>query len=305
MGGVATSITASLERGTRRQKDPIVTVQANTSIPIPEILRWSDNACMSIGPEYIIMEHVNGVVLEEVWPRMAGGQQIQCIRAMFEQIKAFANIRFPAHGSLYHADALLGAVPTFHWIKTPVSALSVALSFGAAVLSNPDVITIQSLTRARVTLTFPCMSEDPRILEATAPTLLQPDLHKRNVFVSKEDPTVVIGIIDWQWPASSRILQWADLGLPGTTPFAIPGAEDLVIHQQHYRRFVAAQEQTRDLSHLLNAASDGWLPPEGWAATSPAHRRMFANMLEAVSGNKGPDDNEPIRDERDLGKIWS
>lgn len=34
--------------------------------------------------------------------------------------------------------------------------------------------------------------------EAAAPALLHPDFHKRNVFVSDKDPTIVTGVIDWQ-----------------------------------------------------------------------------------------------------------
>jgi hypothetical protein len=30
------------------------------------------------------------------------------------------------------------------------------------------------------------------------PTLLHPDLHKRNIFVSDDDPTIITSIIDWQ-----------------------------------------------------------------------------------------------------------
>ncbi|KAI0999343.1 hypothetical protein K3495_g8853 [Podosphaera aphanis] len=42
------------------------------------------------------------------------------------------------------------------------------------------------------------MSEDPRIKDAATPTLFHPDLHKRNIFVSDDDPTVITAIIDWQ-----------------------------------------------------------------------------------------------------------
>ncbi|KJK66758.1 Phosphotransferase enzyme family protein [Aspergillus parasiticus SU-1] len=40
--------------------------------------------------------------------------------------------------------------------------------------------------------------QDPRILEAASPTLIHADLHKRNIYVSPDDPTVVTGVIDWQ-----------------------------------------------------------------------------------------------------------
>ena len=42
------------------------------------------------------------------------------------------------------------------------------------------------------------MAEDSRIQKASIPTLFHPDLHKRNSFVSEEDPTLITAIIDWQ-----------------------------------------------------------------------------------------------------------
>lgn len=40
--------------------------------------------------------------------------------------------------------------------------------------------------------------EDGRIQEAASPVLLHPELNKRNIYVSAEDPTIVTGLIDWQ-----------------------------------------------------------------------------------------------------------
>ncbi|GLA91202.1 hypothetical protein AtubIFM61612_005534 [Aspergillus tubingensis] len=40
--------------------------------------------------------------------------------------------------------------------------------------------------------------EDKRIQDAAAPALVHPDFHKRNIYVSAEDPTVITGLIDWQ-----------------------------------------------------------------------------------------------------------
>ncbi|KAI4287425.1 MAG: hypothetical protein L6R35_003318 [Caloplaca aegaea] len=42
------------------------------------------------------------------------------------------------------------------------------------------------------------LSEDPRIGETAAPTLYHADLHKRNIFVSDDDPTIITDFIDWQ-----------------------------------------------------------------------------------------------------------
>lgn len=54
------------------------------------------------------------------------------------------------------------------------------------------------------------MSEDPRIRDAATPTLLHPDLHKRNIFVSDNDPAVVTGIIDWQSSSIEPAFWYAD-----------------------------------------------------------------------------------------------
>ncbi|GMG07999.1 unnamed protein product [Aspergillus oryzae] len=40
--------------------------------------------------------------------------------------------------------------------------------------------------------------QDPRIQKAASPALIHADLHKRNIYVSPDDPTVVTGVIDWQ-----------------------------------------------------------------------------------------------------------
>lgn len=64
-----------------------VLVQINTSIPIPEILDWSDDASNTIGSEYIIMEYAGGVPLHQRWPTMAGDQQIRCINNIYQTLK--------------------------------------------------------------------------------------------------------------------------------------------------------------------------------------------------------------------------
>lgn len=40
--------------------------------------------------------------------------------------------------------------------------------------------------------------KDKRIQDAATPTLLHPDFHKRNIYVSAEEPTIITGMLDWQ-----------------------------------------------------------------------------------------------------------
>jgi hypothetical protein len=229
------------------------------------------------------------------------------------------------------------------------------------------------LQKGRTVLKHMC--EDPRIQGLATPMLLHPDLHKRNIFVSDDDPSVITAIIDWQsssiepafWYADQvpdfampvesneicaktfeactqfltpklsapRLMDdalfrpfrycyrtwkdgavafrhelietsrcWTELGFTGSCPIPIPSLEELAVHQKEYKTFVAAQNLRRDLSNLLNTASDGWVRPEDWEETASAHREMFDGMLQAVLTNEEPDDDEPIREEGDLREIW-
>lgn len=54
------------------------------------------------------------------------------------------------------------------------------------------------------------MSEDIRIRNVAVPTLLHPDLHKRNIFVSEDDPSVITDIIDWQSSSVEPAFWYAD-----------------------------------------------------------------------------------------------
>ena len=54
------------------------------------------------------------------------------------------------------------------------------------------------------------LSQDPRVEKAAAATLGHADLHKRNIFVSNEDPTVITDIIDWQSSSIEPAFEYAD-----------------------------------------------------------------------------------------------
>jgi hypothetical protein len=81
-------------------------VQANTGIPIPQILDWNDDASGAIGSEYIIMEHASGIPLHEKWPTMDVSKQIRCIEVICQKLKEIVDLTFPAYGSLYFAKTV-------------------------------------------------------------------------------------------------------------------------------------------------------------------------------------------------------
>lgn len=83
----------------------IFLVQAETSIPIPRVLDWSDDASNAVGSEYIIMEHAPGIPLHERWPSMGVGDQTRCVQAICQKLKDLVDLTFPAYGSLCFANS--------------------------------------------------------------------------------------------------------------------------------------------------------------------------------------------------------
>lgn len=51
------------------------------------------------------MKHVPGVQLHDVWPQMNIMHHMDSVKAVTKLIKSMADLRFPAYGSLYYADA--------------------------------------------------------------------------------------------------------------------------------------------------------------------------------------------------------
>ena len=70
------------------------------------------------------------------------------------------------------------------------------------------------------------LSQHPQITRTAAPTLNHPDLHKRNIFVSDDDPTVVTGIIDWQSSSIYPAFEYADEQPDFAAPTPDPSLED-------------------------------------------------------------------------------
>ena len=50
----------------------------------------------------------------------------------------------------------------------------------------------------------------PIIQEVATPTLLHPDIHKRNIYLAEEDPSCVTAIIDWQSASIEPIFVYAN-----------------------------------------------------------------------------------------------
>lgn len=74
-------------------------VQRHTKIPVPSILDWSDDPSNPIGSAYIIMEHADGVSLQDVWDELPSGKKIKTVGAICSRIASISELEFPAYGS--------------------------------------------------------------------------------------------------------------------------------------------------------------------------------------------------------------
>ncbi|KAF7865797.1 hypothetical protein EAF04_005962 [Stromatinia cepivora] len=94
----------------------ITYVKTHTTIPVPHILDWSDDSRNSIGSEYIIMKHVEGVQLQERWLTMSGSQYTKCVQSICMTMQQLAALEFPVYGSIYFENA-----PFDSTLKVPLS----------------------------------------------------------------------------------------------------------------------------------------------------------------------------------------
>ncbi|KAL4804384.1 kinase-like domain-containing protein [Aspergillus unguis] len=216
-------------------------LQSKTSLPIPKVLDWNDNPANPIGTEYIIQEHVAGVQLHQVWPKMNSEQHMLCTKTLSLVIRDLASLDFPAYGSLYFSDALESHMkvpleqsfcvgphcnPVF-WNRNrgelelyggpspncgpwkdlesySLGLIETGFSRLPKNLANHEFLPYQGSIEEHIRLlkisqeVMQNLVKDKRIQDAAAPALLHPDLYKRNIYVSADDPTVITGLVDWQ-----------------------------------------------------------------------------------------------------------
>ncbi|KAK3349526.1 kinase-like domain-containing protein [Lasiosphaeria hispida] len=80
-----------------------------TSIPIPEVLDWSDDPLNPLKTEYIIMQHVEGVQLRDRWDAMSPQEHLLCVKSLALLVKEMHLLQFPAYGSIYFDSASVDA----------------------------------------------------------------------------------------------------------------------------------------------------------------------------------------------------
>ncbi|KAJ6096620.1 hypothetical protein N7486_007366 [Penicillium sp. IBT 16267x] len=82
---------------------------------------------------------------------------------------------------------------------------------------------LRLLEDARIVLNK--LSKDTKVKYRARPTLFHPDLHKRNIFVSNDDPTLITAFIDWQSASVEPAFWYA-----GSTPDFVKNQTTHAVH---------------------------------------------------------------------------
>ncbi|PVH92515.1 hypothetical protein DM02DRAFT_733644 [Periconia macrospinosa] len=70
------------------------------------------------------------------------------------------------------------------------------------------------------------MMKSPRLSSVSSLVLFHPDLHKRNIFVSNNDPTIITAIVDWQSSSIEPAFWYANQVSDFAQPVLDPSSDD-------------------------------------------------------------------------------
>ncbi|RSL56980.1 hypothetical protein CEP54_008564 [Fusarium duplospermum] len=79
-------------------------VRQNSSIPVPEVIAYASSASNELGFEWILMERVQGVPLDQVWDKMPFEAKMHLTVDLAHSLKKLRQRPFPMLGSIYYAD---------------------------------------------------------------------------------------------------------------------------------------------------------------------------------------------------------
>ncbi|KAG0260017.1 Phosphotransferase enzyme [Mortierella polycephala] len=76
-------------------------VRERTSIRVPEVYAWSADATNPIGAEYILMEKIPGVPLDDTWRSMSFEDKEHIVRQIIDIVLQLFNINYDKIGGIY------------------------------------------------------------------------------------------------------------------------------------------------------------------------------------------------------------
>jgi hypothetical protein len=107
--------------------------------------------------------------------------------------------------------------------------------------------------------------KSPLIQNVAAPMLLHPDFHKRNIFVSDEDPTRITAVIDWQSTGIEPVFSFANetpdlVADPAIDMLLFEDAPDTSPRQTQSSQDEKLETEISICEQTFEAALKGWVP---------------------------------------------
>ncbi|KAL8931644.1 MAG: hypothetical protein Q9216_007129 [Gyalolechia sp. 2 TL-2023] len=199
------------------------------STPAPKVLTWNANVQNPVGAEYILMEKMAGIQLHHVWPSL-DMQVTRTIAGKKSKTLALLSDHVPGENSSTMAvlqSALIEDLVSRSGCGCLKCRQLTTVHPGSTVdeykraIGRREIESIRSLPRlpkSPLTLCGPHSYEPTpekkiaalenylRLVKYVLPTddsitrsnLWHPDLHSENIYVDADDPTRIVGLIDWQ-----------------------------------------------------------------------------------------------------------
>ncbi|PYH73311.1 uncharacterized protein BO88DRAFT_440608 [Aspergillus vadensis CBS 113365] len=272
-------------------------LQGNTTVPIPKILAWSNDATSidnPIGSKYIIMEHATGVQLHKKWHEMGDKKRIKCIDAIYRKLKEVVDLQFPCFGSLHsirspvspdnrrvldgdfcigphcgtrYWDCGVGSSQASHYTKPNRGPWNDLYEYCDGLIdAGLSRLPAVDFSDARPDEMHVSGSPDKGLCDTSI----------RNIFVSEGDPSELTAIIDWQAASVEPAFWYADeipdfatenevctRAFDVCTQFLIPTlSKPRLINQNLFRPFRYSYRTWKDgaaaLHHDLIDTSQNW-----------------------------------------------
>ncbi|KAL8754810.1 MAG: hypothetical protein Q9199_004081 [Rusavskia elegans] len=198
-------------------------VSTRTQVPVPKLLAWNADATNPVGAEYIIMEKAPGVQLFTVWDDLSATDRIKLIKSLTQLEHQLAAIQFPAYGNLYFRQSipepskrvLLDSFldPTAQFCVGPscdpawtngTTAADIDSTLDMGPLNNNLASDLQGNAKDHIVLCdmalklLPNLAGLSSLQQSARPTIWHTDLHMGNIFVSEQDHSQIVSVIDWQ-----------------------------------------------------------------------------------------------------------
>ena len=84
----------------------IAYLRAHTSVPVPRVIAWQSNIEEGLGYEWMLMEVIDGVPLQDVWRKMPWDRKLEFVDKLAGLIKELQDHKFDSIGALYFKSTM-------------------------------------------------------------------------------------------------------------------------------------------------------------------------------------------------------